>query len=201
MTPIIKINDKISYIKASKEPLSADVFIIEGEEYVYLYDVGANAESLEYIRSLEKPVKVILSHFHPDHTKNLSEISANIIYGGRATKKYFPDIEAVTEKISISDGLKLDIIPLPASHAKGTLLLLVNSQYAFIGDAIYPGYRNGEKYYNPSILYEEIKTLKELNAEYIVSSHRHNPIARGNEVILCLERIYKEGGLPELAFS
>ena len=40
----INITDNISYIPASKNPLSADVVIIEGEEYLYLFDVGNNEE-------------------------------------------------------------------------------------------------------------------------------------------------------------
>lgn len=196
---VINITDRISYIKATKLPLSSDVFIIEGDECVYLYDVGCNEESLMYIQAIDRPLKVILSHFHPDHTGNLSKIHADTVYGGKATMKYFPGISVVNNKISIDDGLKLEIMPLPASHAKGSLLLLVDSKYAFIGDGIYPGYRNGEKYYNQSILYEEIKLLKSLEIEYIVSSHRHNPVARANEVILCLEKILKEGGLPEIS--
>ena len=40
MLEVRKINDRISYIKASMEPLSSDVILIEGEEYTYLFDVG-----------------------------------------------------------------------------------------------------------------------------------------------------------------
>ena len=89
---VINITDRISYIKATKLPLSSDVFIIEGDECVYLYDVGCNEENLNYINSINKPVKVILSHFHPDHTGNLDKITADTVYGGKATKKYFPNI-------------------------------------------------------------------------------------------------------------
>ena len=38
----IKITEQISYIKASDEPLSADVILVEGKEYLYVFDVGNN---------------------------------------------------------------------------------------------------------------------------------------------------------------
>ena len=40
MPEVIRINDRISYIKASTEPLSSDVILIEGDEYAYFFDVG-----------------------------------------------------------------------------------------------------------------------------------------------------------------
>ena len=39
---------KISYIPASNTPLSADVGIIEGEEFFYLFDVGADEVVAEF---------------------------------------------------------------------------------------------------------------------------------------------------------
>ena len=41
------IAPKISYIPASNAPLSADVGIIEGEEFFYLFDVGADELAAE----------------------------------------------------------------------------------------------------------------------------------------------------------
>ena len=42
MAEIIKINDRISYIKATEKPLSADVGIVEGDEFIWIFDVGAD---------------------------------------------------------------------------------------------------------------------------------------------------------------
>ena len=42
MAEIIKINDRISYIKATGKPLSADVGIVEGDKFIWIFDVGAD---------------------------------------------------------------------------------------------------------------------------------------------------------------
>lgn len=37
---MIKINDRLSYIEASDDPLCADIGIVRTENCVWLYDVG-----------------------------------------------------------------------------------------------------------------------------------------------------------------
>ena len=85
----IKITEHISYIKASDNPLSADVVLIEGQEYLYLYDVGNNEQVAEYINSLPKKKRVILSHFHTDHMGNIGRVEWENVYFGANTEKYF----------------------------------------------------------------------------------------------------------------
>ena len=85
----IKITEQISYIKASDNPLSADVILIEGQEYLYIYDVGNNEQVAEYINSLPKKKRVILSHFHTDHIGNIGRVEWETVYFGANTEKYF----------------------------------------------------------------------------------------------------------------
>ena len=85
----VRINDRISYIKASNEPLSADVIIVEGDRYTYLFDVGNKDEVADYLTRLPMPKKVILSHFHPDHMGNIGKIPFDTVYAGANTEKYF----------------------------------------------------------------------------------------------------------------
>ena len=58
-TERIAITDKVSYIKASDNPLSADVILVEGKEYLYVFDVGNNEKVAEYLNSLPKKKRVI----------------------------------------------------------------------------------------------------------------------------------------------
>ena len=58
MLEVRKINDRISYIKASTEPLSSDVILIEGDEYTYLFDVGNNEEVALQLETLPKKKKI-----------------------------------------------------------------------------------------------------------------------------------------------
>ena len=56
----VKIIEKISYITSSIEPLSAEVGIIEGKDYIYLFDVGNNKVVSEHLQTLSKKKKIIL---------------------------------------------------------------------------------------------------------------------------------------------
>jgi glyoxylase-like metal-dependent hydrolase (beta-lactamase superfamily II) len=85
----IKITEYISYIKASDNPLSADVVLVEGLEYLYIFDVGNNEQVAEYINSLPKKKRVILSHFHTDHIGNIGRVAWETVFFGANTEKYF----------------------------------------------------------------------------------------------------------------
>lgn len=84
-----KLTEHISYIKATDNPLSADVVLAEGEEYLYVFDVGNNAKVAEYLNSISKKKCVILSHFHADHMGNIGRVNWNTVYFGANTEKYF----------------------------------------------------------------------------------------------------------------
>lgn len=183
------ITDKISYIKATEQPLSADVGIIEGERFLWLYDVGNRPEVTEYLNTLEKPKCVILSHFHADHIGGLDGLKYEKLYQGAATKKYTGAGETVSGGIIIEDGITLRIFELPSSHAQGSLGLEVEN-YAFLGDGTYSTVKQGRVVYNQGLLQAEIAKLKALSAKYFLLSHEQ-PFARRREtVIRHLEIIY-----------
>ena len=170
----IKITEQISYIKASDNPLSADVILVEGQKYLYVFDVGNNEQVAEYINSLPKKKRVVLSHFHTDHMGNIGRVAWETVFFGANTEKYFqhyiPDYAAqrfaelpaalakslneeaesvektpeqqyfpkfvtVFEPVKIEDGVSIEIYHVPNSHAKGSLLMQVNEEYIFMGDA------------------------------------------------------------------
>ena len=85
----IFITEQISYIKASDNPLSADVIFIEGQEYLYVFDVGNNGQVADYINSLSKKKRVVLSHFHTDHMGNIGRVAWETVFFGANTEKYF----------------------------------------------------------------------------------------------------------------
>ncbi len=199
----VTITKEISYIKSSTEPLSAEVGIIEGKEYIYLFDVGNNKEVSEYLETLPKKKKIILSHFHPDHIGNIGKLSFETLYIGANTEKYLQQYisndmmekmaestEVILERILVEDGVKLEIYPIPNSHAKGSLALVVNESYVFLGDALYSKTKNGKYVYNAQLLKEEIELLKKLSAKFIISSHAISPIREKNIELSKLEEIY-----------
>ena len=67
---IIRINNLISYISPTENPLSANVVMIQGKEALWLYDVGNHPDIPQVIEQFRdgRNVNVILSHFHEDHT-------------------------------------------------------------------------------------------------------------------------------------
>lgn len=85
----IVITDRISYIKASENPLSADVILVDGQKYLYVFDVGNNEQVAEYLNSIPKKKRVILSHFHTDHMGNIGRVEWESVYFGGNTEKYF----------------------------------------------------------------------------------------------------------------
>ena len=79
------IHPRIRRIPAVDAPLSADAFIIEGDARYYVFDVGASDVAHAAIAALDKPVWVILSHFHADHTANMARLSPEKILAGART--------------------------------------------------------------------------------------------------------------------
>lgn len=63
------INDHISYLTPTEHPLSANVVIIEGDAFFWVYDVGNHPAVSEILQKKSeqtgKEIRVILSHFIP----------------------------------------------------------------------------------------------------------------------------------------
>lgn len=79
----IVIDEKISCIPATEDPLSADIGIIREGGEVWLFDAGADERAIE---GLTGTYSIVLSHFHQDHTG----ISAGSL-SGRRTSPERPD--------------------------------------------------------------------------------------------------------------
>lgn len=203
-----KLTENISVLPASTNPLSADVGIVYGSERVYLYDVGANEYSMNYINCIDKKKSVILSHFHQDHMGNIGLIDCDTVYGGRESIKHLPDnifregimhssdsIGAVqsicvTERVHIEDGITIEIVPLPSTHAKGSLAMCVNEEYTFLGDATYTAMIKGQVCYNAQLLKSQIEVLDSLKNRYFLLSHDKQFIYEKQEIIDSLKKIY-----------
>lgn len=212
MFEIKKINDYISYIPCSQKPLSSDVVIIKGSTKTYIYDVGSTLGNLNALHSFPDDKVIIVSHFHADHTwwltkhyegedglapddtvsLNYEPVKCSRIYSGSYTVKHIATAEAVNERLTINDGVKLDIIPLPSSHCKGSLALMVNDEYLFLGDGTYPSYKDNNGIYNVQLLNDEIKLLESLPAENCGLSHDRRFIRPKKVVLRQLQTVYQQ---------
>ena len=221
---IEKINEYISYIPAKEIPISSDVGIIYGRNCTYVFDVGSIPESLDFLHSLNGNIKIVISHFHADHTWWLTRhrpgeegmlpgdtlsmtyepVKYEKLYIGKGTERYLPDGEMISEPYIIWDEiadredkpLKLEILPMPSSHSKGSLALVVNDEYIFMGDSTYCRYipkREGVEdhvEYNVQKLKEQIELLKSIKAEKCLISHEKRIMRPKKVVIRQLESIY-----------
>ncbi len=213
--PVIKINDRISYIPACEKPLSADVGIVRGDKRTYLFDVGSTLETLDFLHGIEGEFDIAVSHFHEDHTWWLTKhelktngdepvskedlISATYerphfdrLFVGSYTRKYIPEGQVISAPAIIStrngilcsadertvaddpaeyDGVKVVILPIPNPHCKGSLAMMVDDEYLFIGDSGYCMDKDDKHFYNAQLLKAEIELLESLPADKLLISH------------------------------
>ena len=85
-----------------------------------------------------------------------------------------------TETLS-GDPLSIQIWPFPNSHAKGSLYMMVNRKYAFLGDGTYWNIHPDKRFYNVQVLKEEIELLNKFPANKAVLSHAEPYIQKMEE--------------------
>ena len=180
----IVINEKISYIECSDDPLSADIGIIRNGDAVWLYDVGSDERA---ISELTGNYNVVLSHFHQDHTGNIGKLNIQEAFVSHETNRHVQMGTIADKDIYIGN---LHIFPLPSSHCKGCLGLEVDESYAFVGDALYSKFRDGYYIFNAQLVKDAITVLKTLKAPFLLVSHLKGMVRRRDEVIAELEDLY-----------
>ena len=193
----ITINDKISYIEATQDPLSADIGIIRDESGLWLFDVGNDADR---IAGLIGEYNVVLSHFHQDHAGSIDRIRVKELYLSKETYRHVGRGTVVASDIRIGG---MHIFPIPSSHTKGSLGLEVDESYAFVGDALYSKVKDGCYIFNAQLLKTEIDVLSGLKAPFFLVSHIKGLIRSKDEVIEELKEIYgtRENHDPEIRVS
>ena len=165
--------------------------------------VGENAANLESCNEASVPLQknIVISHFHRDHLLNVVRhcngevlLDFDTLYVGSHASKVVGEMSdrkkiAVTEPLSFDDGVHIEILPIPNSHAKGSLALVVDD-YVFLGDATYPMVGHGEPdVYNVQILEQQIKMLKALPVSHFCLSHKRGLVRDKSSVIQFLESV------------
>ena len=117
------IGKKIKYLPATNNPLSADVYFIEGDNHCYIYDVGNNDNSWHHINLVNKEKTIILSHYHKDHAGNIERICVNNLYVGKKTYETIRKGKVVEDAFTINDGVKIEVIPCTSPHTDGSLII------------------------------------------------------------------------------
>ncbi len=99
---LVREDENISYITPTINPLSCTVVIVETGHNIWLYDTGSHSDIPAMINSYnqaEKNINIVLSHFHPDHIKNVSDIHFKNMYQGKNTLRYTGTGEIVTDDL------------------------------------------------------------------------------------------------------
>ena len=161
-------------------------------------------ENSESVAPVAIPLKknIVISHFHRDHLLNVVRhcngevlLDFDTLYVGSHASKVvgeMSDREKVTvaAPLSFDDGMHIEILPIPNSHAKGSLALVVDD-FVFLGDATYPMVGHGEPdVYNVQILEQQIKMLKSLSASRFCLSHKRGLVRDKSSVIQFLESVF-----------
>lgn len=87
---LIKINDEISYLDASEDPISSNVVFIKpkNSQTTWIFDVGLTSLAAQEINAIQGKKIVVISHFHPDHLFNINRISYDELYLSAHSFKY-----------------------------------------------------------------------------------------------------------------
>ncbi len=181
---LIRINDRISYIETTDDPLCADIGIIKAGDETWLFDVGNGEKN---VADLKDDYNIVLSHFHADHVGNLDKVSAKSLYVSNETFKHVGRGTIVREDVTVGD---IHIFPLPSSHVKGGLGLEVDETYAFVGDGLYSKVKDGFYIYNSQMVKEEIDVLEKLKAPFLLVSHLKGLVREKADAIEELKKIY-----------
>lgn len=177
------INSYLQYLPSSQEPLSSNVYFINGKDNTYIYDVGRNDEAYNQIQNILINKTIVISHFHGDHLDNINRVTYSNLYVSNYTHKHINKGTIVSSIINIDDGIKLEIIPASSVHSKGSLLLNINNEYCLIGDLVhYDGPLN------KSLYCMMIQDLEKVNTEYFVMGHGTNCIYEKNVLIESLRK-------------
>ena len=163
------IGKRIKYLPATNDPLSADVYCIEGDKYCYVYDVGNDDRSLQYINQIGKEKIVVLSHHHKDHTGNIVGLHYRDLYVGKKTYETIGKGKLVEDVITINDGVKIEIIHCTSPHTDGSLILNVDNEYTLIADLYFT-----RPPFDRDKAIEMIDILKNINTKYFVISHQED---------------------------
>jgi glyoxylase-like metal-dependent hydrolase (beta-lactamase superfamily II) len=186
------LTERISYLPASNDPLSADVGLVRGDGAWWIFDAGACGEAARLIERLPGEKNVVLSHFHQDHAGNLGRIVCSRLYCGDFTKKKLRAGIPVTKPLTFDDGIKLTIFPLPSTHVRGALGLAAGEEYVFLGDALYGEQKQGREAYNVNTLRDMITALTALPAKYFLLSHDPDFAVPREKALARLEALYQK---------
>ncbi len=141
--------DEHTWIGSGKLMSSESIYIIEGNKKAILLDAGTNIPNLDKIvaQITDKPVTLIATHLHPDHTGAAIHLFPEIWIGSGDEKSEPAYLGEYKGKVNyLKDGMvwnlggrKLEVVYTPG-HTGGSITLIdKKAGYGFSGDAFGSG--------------------------------------------------------------
>ena len=180
-----KIGERIEYHPATNDPLSADVYCVEGDKYCYVYDVGNDERSLQYINQIGKEKVVVLSHHHKDHTGNIVGLHYRDLYVGKKTYEIIGKGIIVEDALTINDGVRIDVSHCVSPHTEGSLIITVDNEYTLIADLYFT-----RPPFDEEKAMKMIDFLRNIDTQYFVISHQENENVIPKEKLIAELTVY-----------
>lgn len=228
---LIKINDEISYLDASDDPISSNVVFIKpkNSQTTWIFDVGMTSLAAQEINAVQGKKIVVISHFHPDHLFNINRISYDELYLSAHTFKYAKkgivvknkefsvdaEVSLLTEnslaQVEVARLTENSLAQAPQNPKIKIMelpsshakgsLMLQYGDYVFTGDGTYCTIKKGEHVYNANLLFDEIQTLENLDCKYLCLSHERNFVQKKETVLKLHKDIYSRRKANEAYIS
>ena len=197
---LVTYSDRISYITPDESLICSSIGIVRGDNYSILIDIGASKPQLGILKDglanglIKNNIQdVVITHFHPDHTSNLSELENIKTICSKNTSRYIK-ADLIIDKQTDLDlkNTSVKIIPLPSVHAKGSLAIYVEEDKAmFIGDALCMKEKDYKPFTNKDITLNMINTLRSYPIQKYFLGHEDGTIST-SQINAYLDQIYLE---------
>jgi len=167
---------KITNLAKDSENFTGEVWLIENKGRKVLVDAG-EGDCWNKIKELDNLEKVVITHSHHDHVKNLQEIVKKFNCGVEAFEPSNLPVEAEeleeTDKTNLC-GEEFEVIHTPGHKDDSICLYNSENKVLFTGDLIFPeggfgrtdlaeGYRD--------ILINSINKIEKLDVESFYTGH------------------------------
>jgi glyoxylase-like metal-dependent hydrolase (beta-lactamase superfamily II) len=165
------------------------IALVDGEE-VMLIDTGFEKHAVEYLTDLKisgkRVVKVVLSHYHPDHVYGLREMEGVEVMGSNRYEgsfisrdedfeRFIPTHEVTSEESFMFGEFSIDLIPVPG-HDPSTLWVQINQKWLYVADDLMSD-ENGEPIL-PAISHKHVnrqhqalEIMKKYTDQFLIPAH------------------------------
>ena len=175
----VEVSPHCGYVESESGLICPKIGVVSGQKGTLYFDTGASLKQLHVLDALREenllknPASLVISHFHNDHIANFAYFSSCLVYGSKVTARYVRVDRLVGEKTIVDLGeIHPEIVPLPSSHAKGSLILYIpEEKVVYLGDGVYEAVGFDKPYYDRSLFYEMSQVLKPLKVDHYVFGH------------------------------